>query len=249
MKNNNREKLKSIIRGIVSEMKLVPKKKSSTKTMILSIITEEIARAKRINEMSRQPMTVDAKGVVSGLGGKFVVPDAKSSTGYSTKGHGTFKDGTPTIPPKGPYVPKSAATISGNTAPAKKSGGGWMSKADKDETPDDIDDEEASEEGESGETQSGTISGGSSTSTPSDKKINPADRVKFIRDLVKNKNKPISKLAAKDDLGGVVSPRADDIEDELGKVSGYRDKARQQDLDADDERDISNTYTDEDPFA
>lgn len=240
MKNTNREKLKLIIRNVISEMTTKPKQKVSTKATVMSIIKEEIARAKRINEMARQPMTVDDKGVVSGLGAKFIVPDEKSPTGHSTKGHGTFKDGTPAQPPKGPYVP-----ISGNSnigRPSKNAAGGWMSKSDKAEL-DAADAEIDGEDGDESETPDTSIGSGSPVTKASDKKLTPDERKKYIRDLVKqNKSKALK------DLGGIAGTGREDVEDELSRLSGRTDKFRGQDVEADDERNISDE-DENDPFA
>jgi hypothetical protein len=211
-----------------------PKQKVSTKATVMSIIKEEIARAKKINEMARQPITVDDKGVVSGLGAKFIVPDEKSPTGHSTKGHGTFKDGTPAQPVKGPYVPKSGNVNIGR--PTKSSGNGWMSKSDKAEM-DAADAEiDGEDEGDESETPKSNIGTGSSVAKPSDKKLTPDERKKYIRDLVKqNKSKALSNK----DLGGIAGTGQEDVEDELSRLSGRTDKFRGPDLDADDERNIS----------
>lgn len=203
MKNTNREKLKLIIRNVISEMTTKPKQKVSTKATVMSIIKEEIARAKKINEMARQPITVDDKGVLSGLGAKFIVPDEKSPTGHSTKGHGTFKDGTPAQPPKGPYVPKSGNSNIGR--PSKNAAGGWMSKSDAAEVGS-SDPEIDSEDPENVEIEKAlTVSVGKK---PSGKPLTPDERKKFIRDLVKNKK------STSRDLGGIVGTRKDDEEDE-----------------------------------
>lgn len=124
MKNDNtHKKLKSLIRTVLSEMKQTkptPKirkiTKESLKTSIVRMIKEELEDA-NITEMARTPMEVSPEGVVSGLGAKFIVPDPNSPTGHSTKGHRTFKDGTPAVPPKGPYVRKTEVPNSPDSSP------------------------------------------------------------------------------------------------------------------------------------
>ena len=159
MKPESQTKLKSIIKDILSEMiqqkrvsrKQPPRKltKESLKHNIVTMINEEITRAKKIHEMARPPVTVDSKGVVSGLGAKFIVPDAKSPTKFSVKGHTKFEDGTPAVPPKLNtginYVKIGDRSTDSPNAPKKI--GGWMSKSDK-EKAEDTEEEDAEDEGD-----------------------------------------------------------------------------------------------------